>query len=284
MRLRGAGAPRNMSTWYRTATDRAFQIIEEDLPAQEIRYEYSGLDDKLTRPFCEHLLEVGKAYTRAEIEKMDNGQLPNVFLTGGGWNCRHQWILDTSSFIEMKPEEGVHYKAVASDLSREKTGQVLSALNRREVLDVLRGNPIEKIAIGRSGGKQISGEYDWRRKTIVINSARKLGVQYGAEFQPGRTYSMSAATSDKMESLRRTLLQETAHHIENSVQGVSKVVRVAFANPAKEPITQYAGVNAEEYFAESFVTYMVDPKALDDHDPIGSRMIVQALVLTRKPK
>jgi len=73
-----------MSTWYRTATDRAFQIIEKDLPAQEIWYECSGPDDKLTRPFCEHPLDANKTYTRAEIEKMDNGQLPNVFLTGAG--------------------------------------------------------------------------------------------------------------------------------------------------------------------------------------------------------
>lgn len=89
-------ADTGMSTFYRTATDRAFQVIEKEQPKElEIKYRYSGPDDKLTRPFCRHLLAVDKAYTRDRIGEMSNGQLPNVFLTGGGWNCRHQWILDT---------------------------------------------------------------------------------------------------------------------------------------------------------------------------------------------
>lgn len=51
---------------------------------------YLGPDDDKTRPFCH--AHVGKVYDRAEIDKMDNGQLDNVFLTGGGYNCRHSWI------------------------------------------------------------------------------------------------------------------------------------------------------------------------------------------------
>jgi hypothetical protein len=84
----------SMSLFYATATDRAYQTIEKDLPGeQELTYEYSGPDDKLTREFCEHLLAVGKSYTRSQIGRMSNGQLPNVFITRGGWNCRHQWDL-----------------------------------------------------------------------------------------------------------------------------------------------------------------------------------------------
>jgi len=50
---------------------------------------YTGPSDEKVRPFCrEHL---GKVYTRAKIDALDNGQLPNVYLTGGGWNCRHGW-------------------------------------------------------------------------------------------------------------------------------------------------------------------------------------------------
>jgi hypothetical protein len=125
----------------------------------------------------------------------------------------------------MKAKPGIHYKAVDSELARERTGEVLSALNRREILQVLETNPIENIAIRRTGDKQISGEYDWRRRTIVLNAARKMGIHYGADFRPGSSYSMSSATSDRMDSLRRSLLQETAHHVENSLVGVSEIVR-----------------------------------------------------------
>ena len=83
-----------MATWYRTATDRAFQAIEKGLPEQEQRYKYTaGPDDKKTRPFCHRLIQAAKTYTRDQIAEMSNGQLPNVLLTCGGWNCRHQWLL-----------------------------------------------------------------------------------------------------------------------------------------------------------------------------------------------
>jgi hypothetical protein len=50
---------------------------------------YMGPLDRKTRPFCRE--RVGKVYTRAEIDAMDNKQLPNTFLTAGGYNCRHQF-------------------------------------------------------------------------------------------------------------------------------------------------------------------------------------------------
>jgi hypothetical protein len=51
---------------------------------------YVGPDDEVARPFCKE--HVGKVYTREVIDAMDNGQLPNVFITAGGYNCRHSFI------------------------------------------------------------------------------------------------------------------------------------------------------------------------------------------------
>lgn len=56
----------------------------------ETPFLYAGPDDDRTRDFCADL--VNKTFTRAEIDAMDNGQLDNVFLTGGGYNCRHVWM------------------------------------------------------------------------------------------------------------------------------------------------------------------------------------------------
>lgn len=84
-----------MSTFYRTATDRVFQTIQSE-QEEELKYRYSGPDDKLTRPFCRHLVEGDGSYTRAQIDRMNNHQFPvgSVFFTGGGWNCRHSWLMD----------------------------------------------------------------------------------------------------------------------------------------------------------------------------------------------
>ncbi len=86
------------SVFYATASERAFRIISADLPGMILRYRYSGPVDKLERPFCRHLTSVAKAYTDEQIGKMDNGQLENVKVTRGGWNCRHQWVIDTEEF------------------------------------------------------------------------------------------------------------------------------------------------------------------------------------------
>jgi hypothetical protein len=50
---------------------------------------YAGPADIKNREFCKD--RVGKVFSRDEIDEMDNGQLPNVMLTGGGYNCRHAW-------------------------------------------------------------------------------------------------------------------------------------------------------------------------------------------------
>jgi hypothetical protein len=101
-----------LSTFYRTVADRGFQQVEASLGKRkrlQIRYRYGGPNDKLTRPFCKHALaataysngRVGviastaedRTYTREEIARMSNGQLPNVMVCCGGFRCRHQWLL-----------------------------------------------------------------------------------------------------------------------------------------------------------------------------------------------
>jgi len=62
-------------------------------------FAYMGPADIKTRPFCR--LHVGKVYTREQIDALDNKQIDNVFLTGGGYNCRHTWI-EVSKFSELQ--------------------------------------------------------------------------------------------------------------------------------------------------------------------------------------
>jgi hypothetical protein len=66
----------------------------------ETPFLYAGPDDEKTREFCRK--RVGQVFTRAQIDEMDNGQLDNVFLTGGGWACRHSW-LEVSKYSELRP-------------------------------------------------------------------------------------------------------------------------------------------------------------------------------------
>jgi hypothetical protein len=66
---------------------------------------YDGPIDALMRPFCAE--RVGKVYSRAEIDAMDNGQLDNTLITGGGYNCRHTWIpLDAENAMAATADTG----------------------------------------------------------------------------------------------------------------------------------------------------------------------------------
>lgn len=88
----------SLAIWYRTASEKVFEKIQA-AEKKLLTYVYDGPFDRLNRPFCRRLLEderfAGKAWTRAEIDRMDNGQFPvgSVMVTNGGWNCRHQWRL-----------------------------------------------------------------------------------------------------------------------------------------------------------------------------------------------
>jgi hypothetical protein len=94
-------------TKLRTLYDTTVSIFGRQMEAMKSRdgdvYAYIGPIDERLRPFCrEH---VGKVYTRAEIDALDNGQLPNTFLTGGGYNCRHTFQA-VSKFSELRDLAG----------------------------------------------------------------------------------------------------------------------------------------------------------------------------------
>jgi hypothetical protein len=88
----------------RTLYDTSISIYGRQVEAllsdesEEPVYAYMGPADEKTRDFC--LEHVGKVYTREQIDELDNGQLNDVFLTGGGYNCRHQWM-EVSRFSEL---------------------------------------------------------------------------------------------------------------------------------------------------------------------------------------
>lgn len=82
---------RQARTLYDTAVSTYTRQVEQLHASGEDDelYVYVGPADARMREFCED--RVGKVYDRKAIDAMDNGQLPNVFLSGGGYNCRHTW-------------------------------------------------------------------------------------------------------------------------------------------------------------------------------------------------
>lgn len=87
----------------------------EDL-GQAQPFLFVGPVDDVTREWC--LNRVGRVFTRAAIDTMDNGQIPNVFLSGGGWNCRHSWIAVESEALREMAESGERVPEIADEVAR----------------------------------------------------------------------------------------------------------------------------------------------------------------------
>lgn len=68
-------------------------------------YAYLGPTDLITRPFCAALR--GKRLSRLEIDQLDNKQLPNAWVTRGGYNCRHGWYAIYGDEVEEFPQGSV---------------------------------------------------------------------------------------------------------------------------------------------------------------------------------
>ena len=147
-------------------------------------------------------------------------------------------------------------------------------------MDVLARYPVTKITIGRFSQRLIAAEYHARNRTITINSARKLGFHFGEDFVPGLIQSMSRAATDRLESRRRSLLHEIAHHLACCVPELEALVLQTIASANCRPITAYAR-RSSEYFAESFVAFFVCHAALQGHDPAGCTMVEKSLALLR---
>jgi hypothetical protein len=72
----------NIDTFYRTVNG------VRGTAAGVTRWRYGGPPPE--REFCNGIYK--QTFTIEEINLMDNGQLGDVFFTGGGYNCRHYWI------------------------------------------------------------------------------------------------------------------------------------------------------------------------------------------------
>jgi hypothetical protein len=88
-----------LRTLYDTTVSIFGRQVEAMKSGPDDVFAYVGPVDAKLRPFCRQ--HVGKVYTRAEIDALDNGQLPNTFLTGGGYNCRHVFQA-VSKFSELR--------------------------------------------------------------------------------------------------------------------------------------------------------------------------------------
>jgi hypothetical protein len=90
---------------------------------------YAGPIDDRTRDFC--LERIGKVFTRAEIDDMDNEQIANVFVTGGGYNCRHSFLAVESRELRALVGTGQRVPELMDDIARIEARKAAKAARRK---------------------------------------------------------------------------------------------------------------------------------------------------------
>lgn len=113
---------RHVATMYDTTLSiygREVEALQAD-PSPRTRFVYLGPADGSTRPFC--LRYVGRVLERREINQLDNGQIGNPFITGGGWNCRHTWTeISAASDLQVLHKSKGRIPEVVEDVRRQRT-------------------------------------------------------------------------------------------------------------------------------------------------------------------
>jgi hypothetical protein len=90
----------------------------------------------------------------------------------------------------------------------------MSALDGSPALGILARHPLRLVSFERFEGRNVNGSYLHGRAELRVNTIRRWGRNFGETFLPGRNRSMSAAAGDNIESMRRSLIHETAHHVQ----------------------------------------------------------------------
>jgi hypothetical protein len=105
----------DLVTQYDTALGMLAQAVATGDAAPTNAYLYVGPIDTRIRRWC--LAHVGRVYRKATIDAMDNGQLPNTFITRGGYNCRHHWRDVTGTPLAALADSGRHAsRAIAAQV------------------------------------------------------------------------------------------------------------------------------------------------------------------------
>jgi hypothetical protein len=169
-----------------------------------------------------------------------------------------------------------------SVLDEAQTQAVLEILNKIGLREWLEQHPFtvlvfeEKVFIFE---REVSGYYNYRTSEARIAVTREP-TEYNQVLEWGRTDKLSNTATSLLQAIQFTLLHEVGHRVHAVLQkadvfGFEMSLRAVKSNAA----TNYAKTPASlvEYFAETFVAWVLCRTELFIYDNLGYGMIYRAL-------
>ncbi len=173
---------------------------------------------------------------------------------------------------------------IESGLGDGEVNAILEIFNRVGMRDWLQNNPFQKLEIAPRvflwlGQKRIEvyGVYDYQTNEASIATTRD-SADYAQALIWGRTDKLSHTGRTSLEAIQFTALHELGHRIHAILRDSNGV---EFGSTQKLPrtnaVSNYAKSVYTEYFAETFVAWVLYRTELFVNDFLGYGMMLRAL-------
>jgi len=182
--------------------------------------------------------------------------------------------------------------AYEADLNKNKAtiNRLLSSISDPKILELLKEEArIDEIFFTQHiyADGDVRGQYSSEKRKIDIQLLLSPGLDFALPAnEPTLTVSQRASTED--EALRRTLIHEVAHHLQQFIYLQSGLAEELYerwkdAKASDVSVSPYARSHPGEYWAETMTAHFTDEKA-SALDPQGIALIERIFTLIQPEK
>jgi hypothetical protein len=169
-----------------------------------------------------------------------------------------------------------------SILDDSQTQAILEIFNKIGVNQWLAQNPFKKLALVEQSfieNAEVSGWYGYNTREAEISVIKNIN-QSGQQLDWGKVDKLSHTARTVLEAVQFTIIHELGHHVHNAYRQVNPLgFRQSMMAIRSNAVSNYAKLRDRpaEYFAETFVAWVLYRIELSVHDELGYAMIERAL-------
>ncbi len=169
-----------------------------------------------------------------------------------------------------------------STLSESDTEAILEILSKIGIQHWLSVNPFKEIKFVNQSflfGVEVNAWYDYQTRETQISTVRTR-QDWGEHLDWGKVNKVSQTAQSELEAIQFTLLHELGHHIHAHYRLANTLAfRQTMTIPTTNAVSNYAKTidRPQEFFAETFVAFVLFRVELSVYDQLGYAMILRAL-------
>ena len=177
---------------------------------------------------------------------------------------------------------------VASTLTLEHEEAVLRGIEKAGMMPALKRAPLKGVTyrdeLVVNAGSGATAHYKEDTQRVQVRT-RRTPDEWGQPFVPGTVKAVSRAGATLLEAIERSTVHEAAHHLHvfagKDIPEVNAAINAAYNDALDHHgfISIGSRLNADEYFAETFVASVYHPAELLRLDPSGFEMVSRVRML-----